>query len=156
MDCYMGVDIGTSGCKAVVFNDKGQQISRSYREYDVISGKAGWAELDTDEVMEKCFEVIGESAKQAGKGFVAGLGISSQGEAFTLLDKKGKALCNALVSSDTRAIEMILPWIDKFGEEKLYHITGHTPHPMFSLFKLLWIKENSPDIWLQADKILCI
>ena len=84
-----------------------------------------------------------------------GIGISSQGEAFTLIDKDGKALCNALVSSDIRANELIKPWTDKFGEEKLYNITGHTPHPMFSLFKLLWIKENNPDIWAKADRILC-
>jgi xylulokinase len=45
--------------------------------------------------------------------------------------------------------------VEKFGEEKLYHITGHTPHPMFSLFKLIWIKENSPEIWAKAYRILC-
>jgi xylulokinase len=72
-----------------------------------------------------------------------------------MIDKDGKALCNALVSSDIRANELIGPWTDKFGEEKLYHITGHTPHPMFSLFKLLWIRKNSPEIWTKADKILC-
>jgi len=64
-------------------------------------------------------------------------------------------LCNALVSSDIRAYELIKPWTDKFGEEKLYNITGHTPHPMFSLFKLLWIKENSPEIWSETHRILC-
>jgi xylulokinase len=83
------------------------------------------------------------------------MGISSQGEAFTLIDGDGKALCNALVSSDIRANELIKPWTDKFGEEKLYNITGHTPHPMFSLFKLLWIRENNPDIWEKADRIMC-
>jgi xylulokinase len=83
------------------------------------------------------------------------MGISSQGEAFTLIDRDGRALCNALVSSDIRANEMIGPWTEKFGEEKLYQITGHTPHPMFSLFKLLWIKENSPEFWARAHRILC-
>ena len=50
---------------------------------------------------------------------------------------------------------MIGPWAKKFGEEKLYYITGHTPHPMFSLFKLLWIKENVPEIWANTHRILC-
>ena len=151
----MGIDIGTSGCKAVIFDDNGKQVAIAYREYDIISKNPGWAELDTDEVTEKCFEVIGQSAASVRDGSVKGVGISSQGEAFTLIDKNGNALCNALVSSDIRANELIRPWTDIFGEEKLYNITGHTPHPMFSLFKLLWIRENSPEIWAKADRILC-
>jgi xylulokinase len=154
MNYYLGIDIGTSGCKAVIFDDNGHQQSMAYREYDIISIKPGWAELDTDEVIGKCFEVIRESAGGI-KGSVKGLGISSQGEAFTLIDEGGKALCNALVSSDIRANELIKPWTDRFGEEKLYNITGHTPHPMFSLFKLLWIRENKPGIWAKARRILC-
>jgi xylulokinase len=155
MNYYLGIDIGTSGCKAVVFDEDGKQISMAYREYDVISTNNGWAELDTDEVIGNCFEVIKESASGLESGSVIGMGISSQGEAFTLIDRNGKALCNALVSSDIRANEMIGPWTEKFGEEKLYRITGHTPHPMFSLFKLLWIKKHSAEKWAKIHKILC-
>ena len=82
-----------------------RQQSLAYREYDIISKNPGWAELDTDEVIGKCFEVIRESASAIKPGTVKGMGISSQGEAFTLIDKEGKALCNALVSSDIRANE---------------------------------------------------
>ena len=61
MNCYMGIDIGTSGCKAVVFDQNGRQVSWAYREYDLFSPEPGWAELDSDEVIEKCFEVIGQA-----------------------------------------------------------------------------------------------
>jgi xylulokinase len=155
MNYFMGIDIGTSGCKAVIFNEDGRQIALAYKDYNIISDRSGWAELDTDEVISKCFAVIRESASKIKDGPVRGLGISSQGEAFTLVDRDGKALCNALVSSDIRANELIMPWTDKFGEEKLYNITGHTPHPMFSLFKMLWLKENRTDIWGKAHRILC-
>jgi xylulokinase len=155
MSYYLGIDIGTSGCKSVIFDGNGRQVSLAYREYDIISKHSGWAELDTVEVMDKCFAVIKESASALEPGSVVGMGISSQGEAFTLLDKEGNALCNALVSSDTRANELIGPWTERFGEDRLYKITGHTPHPMFSLFKLLWIKEYNPAVWSKAFKILC-
>ncbi len=151
----MGVDIGTSGCKAVVFDEAGNLEAAAYREYNIISPYPGWAELDTDEVIARCFDVIKESASAIGKEKVAGIGISSQGEAFTLVDSKGKTLCNALVSSDIRANDLIQPWTEQFGLEKLYRITGHTPHPMFSLFKLLWLKKNEPAIWDEAFRILC-
>lgn len=155
MDYYMGIDIGTSGCKAVLFNENGHQLSSVYREYDIISSNDGWAELDSNEVISKCFDVIREAASHVVIGSISGIGISSQGEAFTILDREGKALCNAFVSSDVRACKYVKTWSEKFGEDKLYRITGHTPHPMFSLFKLLWIRENMPDIWKEKFKILC-
>ena len=151
----MGIDIGTSGCKAMVFDDNGRQLSKSSRSYDIISERRGWAELDTVVVISKCFDVIKESASQINDGIVAGIGISSQGEAFTMIDAEGNPLCNAFVSSDIRSNELIKPWTVKFGEEKLYRITGHTPHPMFSLFKLLWVKAYMPEIWNKAHRILC-
>ena len=155
MNCYMGVDIGTSGCKAVVFDETAKQVGSAYREYDLICPQPGWAELDSDEVMVKCFEVIAASVAQAPDGSVCGLGISSQGEAFTPVDANGKSLCRAMVSSDTRAARYATQWSEKFGVERLYQITGQTAHPMYTLFKLLWLKDNQPDIWTRADRFFC-
>jgi len=155
MNYYIGIDIGTSGCKAVLFDENGYQRSPAYREYDIISSNDGWAELDSDEVIIKCFEVIREAASHVIQDSIRGIGISCQGEAFTLVDEEGKALCNAFVSSDIRARKYVGTWPKKFGEDKLYRITGHTPHPMFSLFKLLWISENMPERWGKTSKILC-
>ncbi len=155
MNHYMGVDIGTSGCKAVVFDEVGCGVSAAYREYDVISPKGDWAELDSNEVMEKCFEVIAEAAVRAPRGSIRGLGVSSQGEAFTPIDARGDAFAGAPVSSDRRAVDYVRSFPESFGQEKLYQITGHTAHPMFSLFKLLWLRDNRPDVWKKAAKFLC-
>lgn len=155
MNHYIGIDIGTSGCKAILFDENGHQLSSGYREYDIISSNDGWAELDSDEVIKKCFEVITEAASLVVRDSIRGIGISCQGEAFTLIDESGKTLCNAFVSSDIRAQNYVGTWPKKFGEDNLYRITGHTSHTMFSLFKLLWIREHMPEIWLKTFKILC-
>ena len=105
MGNYMGLDIGTSGCKAVIFGEDGKQLALAYREYNIISPQPGRAELDPDEVTEKCFEVIAEAASQAKPQSIVGLGISSQGEAFTAVDKDG----NALVEVSGLDIEDIFP-----------------------------------------------
>ena len=55
---YLGIDIGTSGCKAIVFEKNGKQLASAHREYNVVFLKDGGAELDSNEVVEKCFEVI--------------------------------------------------------------------------------------------------
>jgi xylulokinase len=152
---YMGIDIGSSGCKAAVFNEEGQQLTIAIREYDVIFTDDGGAELDTDEVIEKCFQVIQECTSRVEKYSIKGLGISSQGEAFTAIGAGGQALCNAMISSDMRSQPFVNKWLEKFSKEKLYQITGHTAHPMFSLFKLLWQKNNKPGVWKSAQKFLC-
>ena len=155
MNSYMGIDIGTSGCKAVVFNQNGKQIAQAYREYDVLSPQPGWAELDSDEVMEKCLAVIAQAASQSPPNSIRGLGVSSQGEAFTPIDKEGKALANGMVSFDTRALKYCKKWTKEFGPEKLYRITGQTAHPMYSLFKLLWLRDNRPEVFAKAHMFLC-
>ena len=152
---FMGIDIGTSGCKAAVFDDKGQQLVLVNREYDVIFTDDGGVELDSDEVIEKCFEAIKKCTSLVETNSVIGLGISSQGEAFTAVGKNNKSLCNAMVSSDKRSLAFANTWPEKFGKEKLYQITGHTAHPTFTLFKLLWLKKNNQDVWKKTQKFLC-
>jgi xylulokinase len=151
---YLGLDIGTGGCKAVVFDSKGKELASAFREYPVLHPHAGWAELNPDEVMSRCFELISEVNALTADPVVA-MCISSQGEAFTPLDQDGKTLGNAMVSSDSRATDISVRWSTEFGIEKIYHATGHTPHPLFSLFKILWIKENQPDIWEKTRYLLC-
>ncbi|UCB47508.1 MAG: hypothetical protein JSV25_07590, partial [Spirochaetota bacterium] len=55
---YMGLDIGQTGCKAVVFDEKGNQLSLAYREYRTIMPNDGWAELNSEEVKDSCFAVM--------------------------------------------------------------------------------------------------
>ncbi len=151
---YLGLDIGTGACKAVAFNSDGTALASAFREYPVLHPHPGWAELDPDDVISKCYEVIAEvNAKITDR--VVAMSISSQGEAFTPVDKDGKTLGNAMVSSDSRASIIADKWSKEFGIRKIYHITGHTPHPLFSLFKILWIKENQPDVWEKTRYFLC-
>ena len=150
----MGIDIGTSGCKAACFDDEGYLRSFAYREYRTSSPVAGWVELDSYEVINACVEVIRE-ASLGSPTPVRALGISSQGEAFTPVDAAGHFLGNAMVSSDTRAAALVEPWSAQFGQERLYEITGHTAHPLFTLFKLAWLREQQPDIWAQTARFHC-
>ena len=151
---YLGLDIGTGGCKAVVFSAEGKELASAYREYPLIHPQPGWAELDPERVISACFEVIKEVNARV-RDPVAAMSVSSQGEAFTAVDAQGRALCNAMVSSDSRAGELTKSWSAEFGAEKIYRITGHTPHPIFTLYKLIWLKNNRPEIWKSARWFLC-
>jgi xylulokinase len=155
MNC-MGLDIGTSGCKAVVFDAEGRQLSEAHREYETLMPRDGWAELDSSGVLDACEEVMAEAAAACHPTDpVRAIGVSSQGEAFTTVGKDGQVLTNAMVSFDTRAAHLSKSWSEKFGKQKLYKKTGHTAHPMFTLFKILWVRDNLPDVWEQADHFYC-
>jgi xylulokinase len=151
---FLGIDIGTGGCKAVVFSEEGEELAASYRGYSLLRPNHGWAELDSNEVIQKCFEIIRE-VNSIISDPVQAMCVSSQGEAFTPIDKNGNVLNNAMVSSDSRAQEISASWSKEFGEEKIYRITGHTPHPLFTLYKILWLKKNKPSAWSETSKFLC-
>ena len=152
---YMGLDIGTTGCKAVAFDDRGEELTAAYREYPLLTPRAGWAELDSAQVCESCQAVVRQVADACSADPVAGMGISTQGEAFTPVGADGEILGNAMVSSDARAAAIAETWSAQFGPEKLYRITGHTSHPMFTVFKLLWLGRNRPDVWSATRKFHC-
>ena len=100
---FLGIDIGTSGCKAVVFDADGRQVASAQREYSLHLTGDGGAELDSTEVMNHCLAIIAETAQLAGRGTIKAIGIASQGEAFTPVDRHGQPLGPAMVSSDMRA-----------------------------------------------------
>jgi xylulokinase len=152
---YLGLDIGTTGCKAGLFDAAGRLLALAYREYPLLTPEPGWAEIDSAQVCRACREVIAEAAAACPGDPVRGLGISSQGEAFTPVGPDGRLLGNGMVSFDTRAEPLMASWSRRFGRRRLYEITGHTPHPMFTLFKLLWLRENRPDVWSAAERFYC-
>jgi len=148
------LDIGTGGCKAVVFNDEGKELASAYSEYSLLHPHPDWAELDPDEVINGCFKVINDVNSRILDPVIS-MSISSQGEAFTPVDRRGKILGNAMVSSDSRARDIITDWNNELGIDRIYKITGHTPHPLFTLYKLLWLKQFKPDVWHNTRYFLC-
>jgi len=154
MPATMGVDIGTTGCKAAAFDEGGRLLSIAYREYPLRHPEPGAAELDSAEVLCACDEVIREACAKSGAS-VEALAISSQGESFTALDGEGKILHPALVSSDARPGGQIPGFLRSFPKERLYQITGHTPQALFTIFKLLWFREKRGALFERARYFLC-
>lgn len=153
---WMGIDIGTSGCKTVVFDQHGRMLATAAREYQTLMPREGWAELDSGRVIDACLEVLAEAAGRCrDTDPVVGIGVSSQGEAFTAVGPAGEVMTNAMVSFDTRAVGLAHSWPLSFGPRRLYDITGHTAHPMFTLFKILWLRDQRPDVWQGARHFFC-
>ncbi|MDR0831769.1 MAG: hypothetical protein LBM99_02595 [Bacillales bacterium] len=148
-----GLDIGTSSCKLSIFAENGEPLSSFSFKYD-IQRNLSEHEIDANVLKDAVFNVLKEADKQYND--INGLGITSFGETFVLLDNDDKVLCNSILYTDNRGKEQLNLLIAKLGEKSIKDITGLYPHEMYSISKLMWIKENNPEVFAKVKKILLI
>lgn len=151
----LGLDVGTTGSKGVVFDLDGNIVASAYREYDLISPRPGWQELDPEQVWQCVREVLAEVAAASASDPIQALGISAQGEACHAVDKDGRCLTNSVVTFDGRTADMPAWWLERIPKMELADITGMPLHGMYSLNKILWFRENEPEAFRNAAKFLC-
>jgi xylulokinase len=153
----LGIDLGTTGIKCAAYDEDGKMLGKTYREYPLYMPKKGVAELDQRLVVESLFENIKElnSFETVAKNPVEALSISVSGDEAMPVDKSGRPLYNTIMSMDTRGYKEN-EWINsKIGAEELYRITGQPPSNLYPLNKLLWFKNNKPEIYEKIYKFLC-
>ena len=151
----MGLDIGTTGSKAVVFNLEGKEIAKSYREYSLKHPFIGAAELDPIEIWDSVCQVIQAVNTKVYSDPVQSLAVSSQGETCVPIDSIGRALDNFVVTFDNRTIEQEEWWATSVGADKLFSITGMPLHSMYTINKVIWFKRHKHAIYDNTWKFLC-
>lgn len=146
---FIGLDIGTTGCKSVVFDEKGKELFGSYLEYDAKRNKEVH-ELDGVLVFEAVKKVIYSSVQGSSDKEMKAIAITSFGESFVPVDENGNPLDNAMLYTDKRGTLEA-----SFLEGKIDYLdVGMLPHGMYSLPKIMWIKNNSPRVYNKAYKML--
>ena len=150
----LGLDIGTTGCKAIAFSVGGETLAHAYREYGVIYPRPDWAEIDPNKVWQCISEVISEVAHQTSSDPVKALAVTSLGESFVPIDEDGTVLFNSMTYVDSRGAEQMELWEQTLGKERIYQITGQPPHPSYSLPKMMWLRDEKPEIFNRAWKFL--
>ncbi len=150
----IGLDVGTTGCKAIVFDDRGGILGRAAREYSVRTPRPDWAEQDAEQVWRLAMDSLREAAVAAGGARPAALALSCQGEAVIPVDGRGRALRHAILGMDTRTGPQNQWLREQFGAEDLFARTGMPVHTVNTLPKLLWLKDNEPELWWAAERFL--
>ena len=152
----LGLDIGISGCKVVAFGLDGQALAQAYREYRLYQPQPGWMELDPAEVWQAVTEVIGRGTAAVPGDPVRALSVSTHGESVVPVDAAGRPLCRFITAIDTRAGQQMRWWAEHVGKERLFQITGMPLHPMYTVNKLMWLRQHEPDIFVAAQRFLCM
>jgi len=144
MTCVLGLDIGTTSIKAVLFDvNKGQIISTARKPTPSNHPQPTFTEHDP----ESLWLCVAECIKEASKGYaVSGVSISSFAEAGLPLDENGNSLYPIIAWYDPRSQPQVDELLDKHSEEQIYQITGQKPGFSFALMKILWLFENFPNI----------
>lgn len=145
-----GLDVGTTGCKLTVYDTEGNYISNEYREYNVMR-KNGEHEIDANMIFGAVCEVIGEAAKNH---HIDAIGVTTFGETFAALDSGDNVLFPSMLYTDPRGVEETEFLKEKISEDRLIEISGTKPNQMYSLPKIMWIKNNKPEIYSKIKHIL--
>jgi len=147
---YLGLDVGTSGCKAVLVNENGEILCKTHREYSLVYPAPGHVELDPGIVWNNVVSVLKEVASY--KNYIKYIAVASIGEAMVILDKTDKPLTNGVTYLDRRCSETVKEIKDYIDLKKLYAISGMPLNQMFSLPTFLWFRKYKPEVIEKADK----
>lgn len=146
-----GLDIGTTGCKLSVFQMDGQLLGSVYRDYPVQRSRSAH-EVDASAIWTAVEELIVQGAKEYPG--IAGIGVTSFGESFVLLDERDEPLLPVMLYTDPRGEEQASRLVELVGKETIVSVTGLNPHSMYSLPKIMWVKETLPDVYARVKRIM--
>lgn len=150
----LGLDIGTSVCKAAAYSLDGDPVATSFREYPTLHPKSDWAELDSRQVLSCVKDVIAEIATNTTKDPITAISMSTMGEAMTPVSKDREILGNSILFMDIRGKEYAEQLEETMGQERFYSINPNILGPQYSLPKLKWIQEHQPELYESTYKFL--
>jgi xylulokinase len=152
----LGIDIGTSACKVVAFDISGDVVASVLCPYDVHYPRSGWAEQYADDWWQAvchALQCIWEQGK-VHPADVVGVGVDGQSWSALPVSCDGRALRPTIIWFDRRAQQQAECMVQAVGLQRLIEVSGNPPDPAYITPKMLWLKENEPDIYNGTYKFL--
>lgn len=156
MRYLLGVDLGTSGTKTVLFDENGNTLSSKTIEYPLLQPKNGWAEQDPKfwyDATINSIKFVLEDSKVNAEDVVA-LSIAGQMHGLVMLDENGKVLRNSILWCDARTQKQCDEITALVGKKRLIEINANPALTGFTAPKILWVRENEPEIYDKCRTIL--
>ncbi|MDR0300171.1 MAG: gluconokinase [Streptococcaceae bacterium] len=162
MKYYIGIDLGTTSTKAVLFDDKAKIVSTVNKPYELYRTEPDMAEEDPNEIFEALIAALSElvrSAKEKSgveKAEIAAVSFSSAMHSLIALDESWNPLTRVITWADTRAVKFTEQLKETGKGQEIYERTGTPIHPMAPLSKLLWLRSEKSEIFTKAKHYLGI
>ena len=145
----VGLDVGTSGVKAVAVSRDGEVLARAERGYPLSTPRPGWAEQDPEDWWEATQGALADLGVEP-----TSLGLSGQMHGLVLLDGHERVLRPAILWNDGRTAAECAEIEERIGFERLVELTGNRALAGFTAPKLLWVRRHEPDVWARARYVL--
>ena len=156
MAYILGVDIGTSGTKTVLFSEDGTPVASSTYEYPMYTPQNGYAEQDPldwwNASVNGIKDVIAQSEVNAED--IKGIGLSGQMHGLVMLDAENRPIRNSIIWCDQRTAKEVIEITDKVGADRLIDITANPAITGFTAAKIMWVKNNEPQNYEKCRHIL--
>ncbi|MDR0609332.1 MAG: xylulokinase [Planctomycetaceae bacterium] len=157
MSYILAHDLGTSGNKATLFSDQGELIAHCIVSYPTNYFNRVWAEQDPNDwwkaVCESTQQLLNKSKIDSSQ--IAVVALSGQMMGSTCVDKHGNPLRPSIIYCDQRSEKEASDILSNISMENAYKIIGHRVAAVYSLPKLLWIRNNEPEIFQKTFKTIC-
>lgn len=153
-DYLIAHDLGTSGDKATLFTVDGELVKSVTYVYETNFFNSTWAEQDPEDWWKAVCENNKKLLDGVDKKRVAGMAFSGQMMGCVVIGKDGNVLRPAIIWADQRSQEQEAYIKSRIDEQEFYHITGHRISASYSIEKLMWIRDNEPDIFTRVYKML--
>jgi gluconokinase len=156
MDYVIGVDIGTSGTKAVALGFSGVAMASTYESYQAISWHPEQNELEPGLLLSATVKVLKNLKEICGEYKLKAVSFSCAMHSVIAVNEKGQPLTNAITWADLRSKTFAAALKESSEAREIYRHTGTPIHPMSPLCKIIWLKEKNPDLFHQAAKFISI
>lgn len=156
MDYLIGVDLGTTSTKVVLFDTKGHVIASANKGYKLYRDAPDMAEEDLDEIWEAFTDAMAQVTRAAKDGKILGVSFSSAMHSLIAFDADWQPLTRVITWADARAVKYTEELKSNGIGQEIYSKTGTPIHPMAPLSKLLWLKNEHTDIYNNAVHYLGI
>lgn len=151
--CIVGLDLGTTSCRALVFSSDGRVLSQSQVLYPLEQPRPGWAVQDPGVLWQAVLECLRGAVARAPVGHeqIVAVGLSTYFHSLLALDGSGAPLTPVLTWADTRAVDEADALKAEYGTS-LYARTGCPLHTLYPLSKLVWLRTHEPDLFARARR----
>lgn len=156
MNYLIGIDVGTSATKTVLFDETGAVVASASREYPLYQPQNGWAEQRPqdwrDAVLATVRTAVGEAAVL--KENIKGIGISGQMHGLVMLDEAGEVIRPSIIWCDQRTGEEVEDMLRIMPRERWIRITANPPLTGWTAAKILWVQKHEPENYARCRHIL--
>ena len=156
MKYVIGIDLGTSGTKTVLFDQLGNTITSYTVEYPMYQPQNGWAEQDPADWWNATVTTVKAVVTESGipNKDIVGIGISGQMHGLVMLDEGNQVIRNSIIWCDQRTAEECVDIERLVGREKLIQITANPALTGFTASKIMWVKKHEPENYAKCRHIL--